>query len=61
MSSVSFPQRDLWQDRFNAQERQQLLDEDTSAFSGVTGILMLVVSAGLVLGALSVLVILAMG
>jgi hypothetical protein len=61
MSTVSFPQHDLWQESFDAQERQQLLDEDAAAFSGVTGILMLVVSAGLVLGALSVLAILALG
>jgi hypothetical protein len=61
MSSVSFPQHDLWQDSFNAQERQHLLDEDTAAFSGVTGILMLVVSAGLLLGAISVLAILLFG
>ena len=61
MSTVSFPQHDLWQESFDDQERQQLVDEDTAAFSGVTGILMFVVSAGLVLGALSVLAILVLG
>jgi hypothetical protein len=61
MASVSFQEHDLWQESFNLQERQELLDEDTAAFSGVTGILLFVVTGGLVLGVFSVLVILALG
>jgi len=61
MSTVSFQEHDLWQESFQADERQHLLDEDTAAFSSVTGILLFVVSAGLLLGVFSVLVILAMG
>lgn len=61
MATVEFQSRDLWQESFDAAEQQHLLAEDASAFAGVTGILMFVVSAGLLLGALSVLVILALG
>jgi hypothetical protein len=31
MSSIPLPQYDQWQASFNAQKRQELLDEDTAA------------------------------
>lgn len=61
MAAVEYLSPDLWQDRFTPAEQQDLLAEDASAFTGVMGILMFVVSIGLLLGALSVLVILAVG
>jgi hypothetical protein len=61
MSAVSFPNRDYVQEAFNAQERQELLDDDTAAFSSVTGILMFVIGGGVLLAAFTVAVILAMG
>jgi hypothetical protein len=60
MSAISFPQHDHVQEAFNAEERQLLLDEDSAAFSGVTGILIAVIAAGVILAALSVALILAM-
>ncbi len=60
MSAISFPKQDHFQEAFNAEERQQLLDEDTSAFSGVTGILMFVIAVGVALAAFSLVVIMAM-
>ena len=61
MSAASFPQHDYFQETFNAQERQELLDEDTAAFTGVTGILMFVIAAGVMLAVFTVAVILATG
>jgi hypothetical protein len=52
---------DVWERSFTAEDRQHLLDEDTEAFAGVTGILMFLVSAGLVLGVLSLLIVFALG
>lgn len=60
MSAVSFPQHDHFAEAFNSQERQELLDEDSAAFSGVTGILISVITAGVLLAAFSLVVILAM-
>ena len=44
MSTVPAPAHDLWHERFDDVEQQRLLDEDTSAFTGVSGILLLIVS-----------------
>jgi hypothetical protein len=59
MSAASVPQHDYFQESFSSQERQELLDEDTAAFSGVTGILMFVIAAGVALAVFTVGVILA--
>ena len=59
MSAASFPQPDYFQDSFNPQERQELLDEDTAAFSAVTRILIAVIAAGVLLAAFSVVLIFA--
>jgi tetrahydromethanopterin S-methyltransferase subunit F len=61
MATAEFQSHDLWHTTFDATERQQLLAEDRSAFTGVTGILMFVVSAGVLLAVVSVLAILALG
>lgn len=60
MSAASFSHPDHFQEAFNPQERQELLDEDTAAFSGVTGILIFVIGVGVALAAFSVAVIFAM-
>jgi len=61
MSAASFPNHDYFPEPFNAQERQELLDEDTAAFRGVTGILMFVIAVGVMLAIFTVAVILATG
>ncbi len=61
MATVQFQTNNVWQESFDAAERQNLQNEDDSAFAGVSGILLFIVSAGLLLGALSVLVILTLG
>jgi hypothetical protein len=61
MSTVPAPAHDLWHEKFDDVEQQRLLDEDTSAFTGVSGILLLIVSTGLLLGIASILAILAGG
>jgi hypothetical protein len=58
MSTASYQAPNFYQASFDNVEQQRLLDEDTSAFAGVSGILLFIVSAGLLLGVLSVLVIL---
>jgi hypothetical protein len=60
MSATSWQQQDYFQEAFQPEERQELLNEDTAAFSGVTGILMFVIGVGVVLAAFSLLIILAM-
>ena len=52
---------DAWQQAFNREDRQQLLEEDSEAFRGVTGILMFLISAGLLLGVVSLLIVLLLG
>lgn len=59
MSAGNIPQHDYFQEVFNSQERQELLDEDTAAFSGVTGILMFVIATGVLLAAFTVMLIFA--
>lgn len=59
MSTTTYQAPTAYQQSFDEVERQRLLDEDTSAFAGVSGILLLIVTAGLLLGIVSVLVILA--
>ena len=44
----------VW-DRFTPEERQRLLDEDTAALSAVAGILLAIVTAGFLAGALAVM------
>jgi hypothetical protein len=61
MSTASYQAPNFYQASFDNVEQQRLLDEDTSAFTGVSGILLLIVSAGLLLGIASVLIILAGG
>jgi hypothetical protein len=61
MSTAGYQAPNFYQASFDNVEQQRLLDEDTSAFTGVSGILLLIVSAGLLLGIASVLVILAGG
>lgn len=61
MATVSTSQPRIWQPPFDAAEQLHNRAEDDEAFSTVTGILMAVVSAGLLLGALSVLIVLALG
>ena len=62
MSTVSYEEvQSLYQTSFDNAEQQRLLDEDNSAFAGVSGILLAIVSAGLLLGIASVIVILAGG
>jgi hypothetical protein len=51
-------QTEVWQRAFDPEDRQHLLDEDSEAFRGVTGILIFLASAGLVLGIASVVAIL---
>ena len=58
MSSVSIEHEHSMSRGFTAAEQQALRDEDSTAFAHVTGILLFVVSAGLVLGIVSVLLIL---
>lgn len=60
MSATSWQQQDYFQEAFQPEERQELLNEDTAAFSGVTVILMFVIGVGVVLAAFSLLIILAM-
>ncbi len=57
MATVQIPE-DNRLHAFSYAEEQQLLDDDAAAFGSVTGILLFVVSAGLLLGMLSVLLIL---
>ena len=59
MSVVSFPDNDHFQESFDSRERQELLDEDTAAFSSVTGILIFVIAIGVLLAAFTVALILA--
>ncbi len=47
---------DVWHQAFDGEHRQQLLAEDSEAFRGVTGILMFLISAGLLLGTVSLLI-----
>jgi hypothetical protein len=61
MSTAGYQAQNLYQVSFDNVEQQRLLDEDTSAFAGMSGILLLIVSAGLLLGIASVLIILAGG
>lgn len=61
MSTAGYQAPNFYQASFDNVEQQRLLDEDTSALAGVSGILLLIVSAGLLLGIASVLVILAGG
>jgi hypothetical protein len=61
MATVEFQSHDVWEDSFDAAEQQHLQDEDTAAFTGVSGILLFIVSGGLLLGIFSMVVILAMG
>lgn len=61
MSTAGYQAPSLYEASFDNIEQQRLLDEDTSAFTGVSGILLCIVSAGLLLGIASVLVILAGG
>lgn len=61
MSVGSFSQQDHILEAFDAQERQQLLDEDSAAFSGVTGILIFMIAAGVGLAALTLGIILVNG
>jgi len=60
MATVDIDQSNVSHQYFNAAEQQRLLDEDSQAFAGVTGILMFLVSAGLVLGIVSVALIFAL-
>lgn len=64
MSTVSTeapPGTDVWLQAFNGEDRQRLLNEDSKAFRGVTGILMFLISAGLVLGTASLVIVFALG
>jgi len=61
MSTAQWQTHNTWQESFDNVERQRLLDEDSSALAGVSGILLLIVSTGLLLGVASVLLILGGG
>jgi len=61
MSTGTYESQSFYQASFDNVEQQRLLDEDSSAFTGVSSILLLIVTAGLLLGVASVLVILAGG
>ena len=61
MATLPAPEHNLWRQCFNVAERQELLDEDTAAFSRVTGILLVVVTVGVLLAMLSVFAICAAG
>ena len=58
MATVEFQSSDICHQSFDAAEYQHLQDEDSAAFTSVSAILLLIVSAGLLLGIASVLVIL---
>ena len=61
MATAGYQAPRLYQATFDNAEQQRLLNEDTSAFAGVSGILLFIVTAGLLLGIVSVLMILAGG
>lgn len=61
MSTAGYRAPNLFESSFDNIEQQRLREEDNSAFAGVSGILLLIVSAGLLLGIASVLAILAAG
>ena len=57
MATAQFEDRTAYQDHyFSAVEERQLREDDSEAFTSVTGILLFVVSAGLVLITISVLI-----
>jgi hypothetical protein len=61
MSTAGYQAPSFFETSFDNVEQQRLREEDNSAFAGVSGILLLIVSAGLLLGIASVIVILAGG
>lgn len=61
MATVEFQSLDICHQSFDAAEYQHLQDEDSAAFTSVSAILLFIVSAGLLLGALSIVVILMQG
>ncbi len=61
MATVEFQSLDIRHDTFDAAELQHLQDEDSAAFTSISAILLFIIAAGLLLGALSVIVILMQG
>jgi hypothetical protein len=61
MSTAGYRAPTLFESSFDNIEQQRLRDEDNSAFAGVSGILLMIVSAGLLLGIASLIVILTGG
>jgi hypothetical protein len=59
MSTATYESQSLYQTSFDAVEQQRLLDEDSTALGSVSGILLTIVSAGLLLGIASLFVVLA--
>ena len=61
MSTASYQAPNFYQASFDNVEQQRLLDEDNTAFAGVSSILLMIVSAGLLLGIATLIIIFARG